>query len=123
MSNNEWNRLVGKRWRELTPKEHEPFRLMALLDKKRYEAVRTTSYTDTLSSRCALNNFVLSTLFFIRSVLRLVSQWKSESSKLLSPFLFLSAHTFDVFTTLCRQTAYNHFVHQVQHSLFCTYSA
>lgn len=87
MSNNEWNRLVGKRWRELTPKEHEPFRQMALLDKKRYEAVRTTSYTDTLSSGCALDYLFVSTLFIFRSVLRLVSQWKSESSKLLSALL------------------------------------
>ncbi len=39
MPNNEWNRLVGKRWRELSAKEHEPFRMQALQDKKRYEAV------------------------------------------------------------------------------------
>jgi hypothetical protein len=45
MSNNEWNRLVGKRWRELTPKEHEPFRVMAAQDKKRYEMVGSCTPT------------------------------------------------------------------------------
>lgn len=44
MPNNEWNRLVGQRWRELSAKEHEPFRMMALQDKKRYETVSAPQY-------------------------------------------------------------------------------
>ena len=39
MSNNEWNREVGKRWRELTQQEQEPFKIQAQQDKKRFEDV------------------------------------------------------------------------------------
>jgi hypothetical protein len=53
MSNNEWNRLVGKRWRELTAREHEPFKQMALQDKKRYEAVSRQTFSSS-TMRCTV---------------------------------------------------------------------
>ena len=47
MSNNEWNRLLGQRWRDLSPADHEPFKLMALQDKKRFASV-SLGYVDLI---------------------------------------------------------------------------
>mmetsp|Transcript_8791 Transcript_8791/g.19291 ORF Transcript_8791/g.19291 Transcript_8791/m.19291 type:complete len:354 (-) Transcript_8791:144-1205(-) len=37
VSNNDWNKMVGKRWREMSVEEQAPFKLKAEQDKKRYE--------------------------------------------------------------------------------------
>ena len=76
MSNNEWNRLLGQRWRNLSPADHEPFKLMALQDKKRFASV-SLGYVDLIVRTFLKNKCVL----HYRSVLRLALLWKSESSK------------------------------------------
>jgi hypothetical protein len=83
MSNNEWNRLVGKRWRELTAREHEPFKQMALLDKKRYEAVRVgcTMHCRPAAAIAANDIKQCMLLLLFRSALLRGLRWRSASSK------------------------------------------